>query len=112
MCGWHRKFIEGYAKIAVPLWELTSDKDPFIWDERRQKAFDTLKEKLTSALVMAHPILDIPYRLYTDASDDGLRATLTQIQNGKEKVIAYGSKALGKSQKNYPTTMKEALAVR
>jgi len=61
---------------------------------------------------MAHPILDIPYRLYTDASDDGLGATLTQIQDGKEKVIAYGSKALGKSQKNYPTTMKEALAVR
>ena len=112
MCGWHRKFIEGYAKIAMPLWELTSDKEPFVWDERKQKAFDILKEKLISAPIMAHPILDQPYRLYTDASDEGLGATLTQIQEGKEKVIAYGSKALGKSQKNYPTTMKEALAIR
>jgi hypothetical protein len=113
MCRWHRKFIQGYAKIAIPLWELTKDDEPFIWNERRQEAFDTLKQKLTSAPVMAHSKLEEPYRLYTDRSIDGLGATLTQIHNNREeKVIAYGSKALGKAQKNYSTTMLEALAVR
>lgn len=49
--------------------------------------------------------------LDTDASDLGLGGVLSQLQDGVEKVICYGSKSLSRSQRNYCTTKKELLAV-
>ena len=45
-----------------------------------------------------------------DAGDQGIGAVLLQEQDGAERVIAYGSRRLSKSQKNYSTTKKELLA--
>ena len=47
----------------------------------------------------------------TDASSFGLAAILSQVQDGQERVIAYASKALFKSQKRYCTTYRERLAL-
>ena len=47
-----------------------------------------------------------------DASDIGIAGVLHKEQNGKEKVIAYASRALNKAEKNYCITEKELLAVR
>ena len=61
---------------------------------------------------MAHPNWDKPFKLYTDASDTGLGAILTQDDdNGKERVIAYEARTLNQNEQNYPTTEKECLAV-
>ncbi len=51
------------------------------------------------------------YILDTDASDISIGAELIQVQNGEEKVIAYGSFALTKEQRKYCPTRKELLAV-
>ncbi len=47
----------------------------------------------------------------TDASNKSVGAVLSQIQNNREVVIAYGSKTLSKTQQNYCTTMRELFAV-
>ena len=47
----------------------------------------------------------------TDASNFGIGAVLSQIQDGDEKVIAYAAKSLSKTQKRYCTTKRELLAV-
>ena len=65
---------------------------------------------------MALPILAYPTRtgkfiLQTDSSGYGIGAILSQEQDGREVVIAYGSKTLSKSQQNYCTTMRELYAV-
>ena len=52
------------------------------------------------------PILDV------DASDVGIGGILNQIQNGRERVIAYASRTLNKSDGNCCITEKELLAVR
>lgn len=65
---------------------------------------------------MSPPVLTLPnqsdeFILDTDASDTAIGAELLQIQNGEEKVIAYGSMALTPEQRRYCTTRKELLAI-
>ncbi|KAK6181087.1 hypothetical protein SNE40_009020 [Patella caerulea] len=61
---------------------------------------------------MAFPIDDGMYILDTDACESGVGAVLTQVQDGVEKVIAYASRSLNKSERNYCVTDKELLAIR
>jgi hypothetical protein len=57
------------------------------------------------------PIPEGMFVLDTDASGDTIGAELSQVQEGAERPIAYGSLSLGRDQKNYWTTRKELLAV-
>lgn len=66
---------------------------------------------MTEAQVLSYPETKGTFILDTDASAFGVGAVLSQIQNGREKVIAYGSKTLSKSQRIYCTTYREILAV-
>ncbi len=54
LASYYRKFILGFAKIAKPLNEKTSDKVEFLWSEEMQSAFEKLKVKLTSVSVLAY----------------------------------------------------------
>ena len=49
LTGWCRIFIKNYALIAGPLTKLTQKDGPFRWTEKRDKAFNTLKEALAQA---------------------------------------------------------------
>ncbi|XP_059623185.1 uncharacterized mitochondrial protein AtMg00860-like [Cornus florida] len=53
--GYYHRFIQGFLKIAGPLTHLTKKGVPFVWDKHYQKAFDELKNKLTSVPVLATP---------------------------------------------------------
>lgn len=110
--SYYRKYIKNFAKLAAPLTALLHKGVKFIWSEDCQDAFEMIKSHLISAPVLAFPIEDGDFRLDTDASDLGLGAVLSQLQNGEEKVIAYASKTLSPSQQVYCTTYKELLAVR
>ena len=83
----------------------------FVWDESCQIAFEVLKDKLCSAPILAYPKQDLKYVLDTDASDVGIGAVLSQVQEGKERVIAYASKKLNSQQQKYSVTRRELLAV-
>ena len=58
-----------------------------------------LKDKLTSALVLAPPDTHKDFVIYCDASCQGLGCVLMQ----ERKVIAYGSRQLRPHEENYPT---------
>ena len=70
-----------------------------------------LKSKLTNASILAFPDFSKPFILDTDASDNAIGAVLSQIQDDKEQVIAYASRSLTKSERNYCVTKKELLAI-
>lgn len=109
--GYYRHFVQNFAEIAAPLYNLEKKGTVFHWTKQCQEAFDTLKHRLTNPPILAYPRFDSPFIVDTDASDTGLGAVLSQIQEGKERVIAYAAKALTKPQRNYSTTRKELLAL-
>ena len=99
MATYYRRFIKDFAEIATPLSELTGNV-PFYCDDGCQKAFDSLKSALTGPDVMVYPLNDGLFVLDTDASGTAIGAVLSQIQKGQEKVVAYASRTLNKSEKN------------
>lgn len=90
---------------------LTQKNRHFEWTEESENAFNTLKRLLTESPVLSYPDTKETLILDTDASAYGVGAVLSQIQNGRETGIAYGSKTLSKSQRKYCTTYRELLAV-
>ncbi|GKD82994.1 hypothetical protein Tco_1349833, partial [Tanacetum coccineum] len=51
----HRRFIEGFSKIAKPMTKLTQKKVAFEWGDKQEAAFQTLKTKLCSVPILALP---------------------------------------------------------
>ena len=111
LCSYYRKFIKDFAKIARPLHKLTEKQKGFQWTSECQEAFDTLKSKLTNSPILSLPDLTKEFILDTDASNFAIGAVLSQKTDDGEKVIAYASRALSKSERKYCVTRKELLAV-
>ena len=112
--GWtnyHREHVKDYARIANCLYALTGTKVPFVWEEVHQLAFETLKTTLVQAPILGYPRIHDTFILDTDASDVAIGAELSQLQDGIEVVISYGSYVLTPEQRRYCTTRKELLAI-
>jgi hypothetical protein len=92
-----RRFIKGFSIIASPLTKLTRKEVKFIWSKEYEEGFQKLKERLTSALVLAIPLGIEGFMIYSDASKKGLGCVL--MQHGK--VIAYASRQLKPHEVNY-----------
>ena len=111
MASYYRSFIENFSLLVKPISELTKKHSKFTWDDEKEKSFQILKDKLCSAPVLAHPNLNHPYKLYTDASDYAIGGILTQEIDGKERPIQYISRQLGGSELKWATIEKEAFAI-
>ena len=109
--GYYRRFVPGFATIAKPLSVLTGQHVSFQWERKHQDAFETLKNAMLAAPVLAYPKPADDYTLDTDASGDGLGAVLSQTQDGEERVIAYWSKTLSAPERNYCVTRRELLTI-
>jgi len=109
LCSYYRRFVRGFPDIARPLYTLTEAQKEFRWTRECKDAFCQLQCLLTTAPILAFPTLDGLFILDIDASNTGLGAVLSQIQG--EKVIAFHSKLLNKSERNYCVRRKELLAV-
>ena len=126
--GYYRRFVPCYSAIAKPLHELTAGQPtktrrvergripPFVWTIECQNAFDTLIERLCTPPVLAYADYQRPFELHTDASLLGIGAALYQTHNedGKERLrpIAYASRSLSASERNYPAHKLEFLALK
>lgn len=109
--NYHRAFIKDLSAKAAPLYQLAKPKEPFVWSQAQQEAFEILRKELVTAPVLAIPNSRDEFILDTDASDSAIGAELIQIQDGVERTIAYSSHVLSAEQRRYCTTRKELLAV-
>ena len=72
------------------------------WKEEFQEAFKKLKQLCSQTPILAYANYKKPFKLHSDASENGLGAILYQKQDdGMDHVIAYASQTLSKSEKNY-----------
>src|SRR6266542_5952668 len=97
--------------IAKLMTELLQKDKIFEWKEKQQEAFNFLKKKLMTTPILGYLNYNKPFILFTDTSEKGLEAVLSQKQEDQEIVIAYASQSLNKAEQNYPITEQEALAV-
>ncbi|GKB77061.1 putative reverse transcriptase domain-containing protein [Tanacetum coccineum] len=104
---YYRRFIENFSKIAKPLTVLTKKSKTYNWGEEQENAFQTLKDKLCNAPVLALSDGPKDFVVYCDVSGLGLRCVLMQ----RAKVITYASRQLKIHEKNYTTHDLELGAV-
>ncbi|KAM1972847.1 hypothetical protein FF1_019358 [Malus domestica] len=105
------RFIKEFSKISQPLCQLLQKDVTFKFDDECEKAFNHLKEMLTSTPIIVLPYWSLPFELMCDASNYALGTVLGQRKDKKPHVIYYASRTLNDAQLNYSTTEKELLAV-
>ncbi|GJX72492.1 retrotransposon protein, putative, ty3-gypsy subclass [Tanacetum coccineum] len=76
LAGYYRRFIKGFSKIAKPIMKLTQKNMNFDWTEKAEAAFQLLKQKLCSALILSLPEDSENFVVYCHASCKGLGAVL------------------------------------
>ena len=111
LCSYYRRFVPKFSEVAKPLTKLTEKDQPFTWGSEQEQAWLDLKQRLMSAPILAYPDPSAEFILDTDASGYGIGAVLVQVQEGKERVIAYGSRSLTKEERRYCVTRRELLAI-
>lgn len=111
LCGYYRRFICDFSRVARPLHQLTEKNRRFAWDEECDRAFQKLKGLLITAPILCQPRLELPFILDTDASQHAMGAVLSQNIDGGERVVEYYSKTFNRAEQNYCVTRRELLAV-
>lgn len=94
MVNFYRDMWKQRSHLLAPMTKLMSPKKPFKWTDEEQKAFEETKNHITSESLLTYPNFDLPFDVYTDASDRQLGAVILQ----KGKPIAHFSRTLNPAQ--------------
>ena len=114
MLQYYGKFLPNFLTLLHLLNNLFREGVSWSWQPESQKAFESSKELLQSAKVLAHYDVNLPIKLACDASSCGIRAVLSHLmQGGEERPIAFASRTLSTGEKNYMYAQleKEALSI-
>ena len=111
LCGHYAKFVPGYADLVKPLRETSDKKEPLLWTEEMHESFEALKTRLTCEPILALPTFRGHFTLATDASNSSVGSVLTESVDGENRVVAYASRVLNKTERRWPTYDKELWAI-
>ena len=112
LLNYYGKFIPNLSTMIHPLNALLGQGRKWNWTQECANAFKAAKQSLTSDSVLVHYDPQLPLRLAGDASCYGIGAVLShQYPDGSERPIAYASRTLLPSEKNYAQIEREALSL-
>ena len=105
--------MEGFSHITQPLFNLTKADSVFKWSSKEKLAFDTLRDRIMSTLILALPDNSRPYHVKADSLYFATGAVLSQQNPEDEKwhPVAFLSKSLSLVERNYEIHDKEMLAI-
>jgi len=110
--NFYRRFIQDYSRVARLLTELTKKTDKWAWNNEADAAFTELKQRFTTAPILAHFDAQKPVIIETDASDFAIGAVLSQRDNeGRLHPVAFHSRKFQPAEINYKIHNKELLAI-
>lgn len=111
LINYYGKFIPNAATILAPLNELLRKDVKWKWDQRCQESFERAKQALTSNKVLMHYDPSLPICM-ADASAYGIGAVIAHVlPDGTEHLVAFASRTLTSSERNYAQVEKEALSL-
>jgi hypothetical protein len=112
LVNYYHKFLPNLATEIHPLNELLDRDRTWVWNECCNRAFLKVNDMITSDGVLTHYDPNLPVRLACDASPYGLRSVLSHVMtDGTERPVAFASRSLTKSERNYAQIDKEALGI-
>ena len=107
LAGYYGRFIEDFSWLAAPMTRLTRKEVKYEWNDPCERAFQELKRRLKTSLILIVPKRGQRYMVYCDTSKDELGCVLMQFG----RVVAYGSWQLKNHERNYPTHNLELEAI-
>jgi hypothetical protein len=112
MVNYYNSFLKNASAVLAPLYELLKSDVPWRWNKKEQEAFKASKLMLQSSKLLVHYNPSLPLILSCDASPYGLGAVLShEMPDGTEKPVAYASRTLTPSEKNYAQIEREGLSI-
>ena len=109
---YYGKFLPNLSTLLHPLNALLRADSKWVWSEECTKSFESAKELLSKAPVLAHYDPSLPIKLAGDASAYGIGAVISHVfPDGSERPIAYASCTLSSTERNYAQLEKEALSL-
>ena len=111
LASYYRRHVPNFAEIALPLTKLTKKNEKFRWGDEQEKAFQKLKDILSTEPLLIYPYFSQPFIVACDASNTAIGAVLSQLRDDEEKPIAYCSRQLNNAKRNYSCRERELLAV-
>ena len=112
LANYYRRFIKDFARVARPMNMLTRKDMKWQWGQEQQKAFDELKGVFTTKPVLAAPDLDKEFRVEANASNYVTGGVLSmKCSNNMWRLVAFISKSLSDTERNYEIHDKEMLAI-
>ncbi|KAG8176284.1 hypothetical protein JTE90_022456 [Oedothorax gibbosus] len=112
LLNFYGSFLKRRSDILEPLHKLLQKDVPWEWTAEHEEAYKASKGLLTTDDLLVHYDEKLPLILTSDASSYGLGSVLSHLlPNGKEAPVAYYSRTMTKTERNYSQTDKEALAI-
>ncbi|KAE9035302.1 hypothetical protein PR001_g6763 [Phytophthora rubi] len=101
LTSYFKRYIPGYAAISAPIERLKMKGVEFVWRDDCEAAFLQLQRRLVDPPILAYPDASKRFKLYVDSSRLAVGACLMQNIDGRDRVIAYASKILVGSERNW-----------
>jgi len=108
--NFYRQFIKNFSYMAKPLNELKEKKE-WKWRKEQQEAFEELKEKITSQLVLILLKRKGKFWIETNTSGHAIGGVFLQEQDSKWKPITFLSRTMQLAEQNYEIYDKELLVI-
>ena len=109
---YYGKFLPNLATLLHPLNDLLKIGCKWTWTPECTRAFEASKKLLVTAPVLAHYDPALPMKMAGDASAYGIGAVISHVfPDGSERPIAFASRTLSTSERNYAQVEREALSL-
>eukprot|EP00892_Ulva_mutabilis_P010992 jgi/Ulvmu1/8265/UM041_0076.1 len=103
LAGYFRRFIPKFPTLAAPLLEHVKSKGKLTWTEQCTQSFTDIKHALINATGLRHPDLNMPFHVYTDASDYAYGAVLMQEHDSSLHPVDWVGRKMNSNEVHHAT---------